>query len=199
MAQLAQDACGSTAQIVPVTAHSGPAVVTSPVQAAEAASAAAALVEQHGAGCSAIILAISIDCGLQVIRKQVSVPVVGLTEASLVRAQALSRKIGLVTIGSTMLLTYRALIASYGFEENIMSWQIVNRPVAFNTLTDPDLVEDLRLATQKAVAEGAQCVVLVGAVLAGYAKHVQTSTQIPVLDAVTCATEEALYRLRELL
>jgi allantoin racemase len=192
MADVAMESAGPGVEFMLATSDFGARVIASRADAAIAEQAVIDLIERHAHGCDAIVLGVSLDCALAAARQRSGVPVTALTEAALLRAQALGKRAGFVTLGPAMLPIYQELAASYRMSAQIAAWRALDVPIAVQDGIDPHLAEALRDAALATLAEGAECVILTGAVLAGYAKEIQQQVPVPVLDGVRCATEQAI-------
>lgn len=197
MAAVAMQAAGPGVEFVLATGRFGPRVIASRADAAMAAQTSIDLIDGHAHGCDGIVLGVSLDCGLAAARRRCNRPVTALTEAALLRACALGKPAAFVTLGPAMLPVYQELVTAYGMTRQVAAWRALDVPVAAQTEIDWLLAAGLRDAALATLAEGAECIILAGAVLAGYAEAIQADVPVPVLDGVRCATEQAIDAIRK--
>jgi allantoin racemase len=185
-------------EIVPVTADFGAAIVATRTEHAIAEHAAVELGARHAAGCDAVVIAVSYDTGLKALREMLPIPVVGMTEAALLTACMLGGKIGLIGFGRRVWPIYRELVEGYGFGGRIAGSRVLENTSAYKpgdyTALDAELV-----ATAQGLVEqdGAESIILLGAVMAGASRRVEARVPVPVLDGMRCAIPqaEALVRI----
>ena len=185
-------------EIVPATADFGAAIVATRAEHAIAEHAAVVLAARHAGGCDAVVIAVSYDTGLKALREMLSIPVVGMTEAALLTACMLGGPIGLISFGKRVWPIYRELIDGYGLSGRIAGSRVLENTTAYKpgdyTALDAELV-----ATAKGIIEkdGAESIVVLGAVMAGAARRIEDRIPAPVLDGMRCAIPqvEALVRI----
>lgn len=183
-------------RLTAVTAETGPVAVRSPSQLAAADANALALAERHAPGHDALLLAISLDGAAPTLRQRhPGLPVQGMTEAALHAAAALTRRIGLLTLGAELLPLYRQRAEQLGLAEQVVAWQAPEAPAAFDPAASADVDAVLDAAVQRLQQGGAQVVVLAGAVLCGHAPRLQQAHGLPVIDGVRAAVQR-LHALR---
>ncbi|WP_423460753.1 aspartate/glutamate racemase family protein [Ottowia sp. VDI28] len=174
-----------------VTSATGPDAVTSADQLAAAALEVQTLAARHGRGYDAIILGISLDCGLHETRAaRYPQPVIGMTEAACLAASLAGPKFGLLTIGSGMAASFQAHIRLLGLQDRFVGVAAPDCPEAFNAGSaqfSPGLIQRLDDGVQALVARGAHSVVLAGAVLCGCGPLLRARTGVPVWEGPACA------------
>jgi allantoin racemase len=184
-------------EIVPVTADFGAAIVATRTEHAIAEHAAVELAARHAAGCDAVVIAVSYDTGLKALREMLPVPVVGMTEAALLTACMLGGKIGLIGFGRRVWPIYRELVEGYGLGGRIAGSRVLENTSAYKpgdyTALDAELV-----ATAQGLVEqdGAESIILLGAVMAGASRRVEARVPVPVLDGMRCAIPQAEVLVR---
>ena len=189
----ARRAAGARAEVVGVTATSGPAIIRSRADNELAAHSVLELAQRHRAGCDAVILGVSMDTALRPLRKRLDIPVVGMAEAALLTACMLGERIGCLTLGAQMLPLYEELTASYGLDARVACWRALELPTAFGPALDGDVAQALCEACARMAADdGAGVVMLCGAVLAGYAARIAPEVRVPVIDCIEAATQQAM-------
>jgi len=173
----------------------GAGVIASRTENAIAAHATVDLVARHAHSCDGVLIAVSYDSGLRAARELLGVPVMGITEASLLAALTLGTRIGLVVWGRGAVSVYLETIDSYGLGSRICGTRRLDMPF---TGEDAALDDALLGAARDLVSrDDAEVIVLVGAVLAGRSLGIECRLDVPVLDGVRCAMPmlEAMVRI----
>lgn len=185
-------------EIVPVTADFGAAIVATRAEHAVAEHAAVVLAARHAPGCDAVVIAVSYDTGLKALREMLPIPVVGMTEAALLTACMLGGPIGLISFGRRVWPIYRELIDGYGLSGRIAGSRVLENTTAYKpgdyTALDAELVTTAKDIIEK---DGAESIVVLGAVMAGAARRIEDRVPVPVLDGMRAAVPqvEALARM----
>ncbi len=187
-------ASGDTLQAV--TATGEPAVVRDAGTLQQAEHNAVALFEAHADACDAVLLGISLDGAAPLLRlRRPTLPVVGMTEAALMSACLRAQRVGLLTLGPALVPLYAARVAQIGLSSRVVGIEAPDAPQAFlpaTTGVHPDALAVLRAAGKRLQAQGAQTLVLAGAVLCGgYAAELGASCGCPVFDGMVCAVDQA--------
>lgn len=198
MLQAARRAAGDWAEIHGVTARFGPAVIGSRTENAIATHAAIDLAATHAAQADAVVLGVSLDCGLQALRELIDLPVCAMTESGLLTACTLGQRIGLLTLGERMLPIYQELAVAYGLGRRLCSWRALDVPAAFAGTQISVEVSDAIVDAVAGMVEhdGCEVVVLSGAVLAGYAEVLRERVDVPLVDCIAAATLQAITLIR---
>ena len=169
-----------------LTPETGPAIIMSRFENDIAARGLIELAVTHAGEADAILTGVSYDTGLKALRELLSIPVVGMTHSALLAASAVGDRIGLVGLGPRTEPLYRDVVAAHGFADRIAAWRMVELPAAFEpgdrTAVDRHLAG---VATEFAIAERLDVVVLLGAVMAGAATRLRDHVPVPVLDGLT--------------
>ncbi|MEM6487952.1 MAG: aspartate/glutamate racemase family protein [Pseudomonadota bacterium] len=174
-------ALGPAADVVPCTPAFGPAIIKTRVDNAVAAHGVLDAAARHR-DVDGVMLAVSFDTALDALREALSVPVVGMTEASVAMARMLGGRIGYVSMGRAVAPLYAETLTHCALERDLAGWESVEAPAAYRP-GDKTAVDRLLAAAAGRLAEaGADVVVLVGAVLAGAAARVQAASAVPVID-----------------
>jgi allantoin racemase len=188
----ARRSCRADTEILAVTSEFGAAVISTRTEHAIAEHAMVTLAARHAAGCDAAVVVVSYDTGLKALRELLPIPVVGMTEAALLTACMLGGRIGLVALGARVQPIYRELVASYGLDKRIAGWRVREASSVYSpgdtTAIDRMLVET---ANEIVAQDGAEAVILLGAVMAGAPRRVQAEVPVPVLDGVACGVRQA--------
>jgi allantoin racemase len=184
---------GDAATFVPVTGRFGANYISTRASAAIAAHAALDALARHVAGCDAVYLACFGDPGLAALREISPVPVIGMAEASCLKACNRGRRFAIVTGGALWGPMLTEFVASLGIAERLAAVRAI-APTGDRIAGDPEaaLAELAAACTACATEDGADVVILGGAALAGLAARIQPSVPIPVLCAVEAGTRAAI-------
>jgi allantoin racemase len=179
-------------EIVAVTGRFGGRVIGTRAEHAIGEHSTIALVSQHAPGCDAVVIGVSYDTGLRGARELLPVPVVGMTEAGLLTACMLGGRIGIISFGRRVLPLYHELIASYGLTARIAGWRVLESTVAYQNGAHDELDRELVAAANDLIErDGAETVVLTGAVMAGVPARLQKDVPVPLIDCMACAVRQA--------
>lgn len=194
MAASARQVLDDNDTLTAVTAEGSPIAVRTAPQLQQANDNAQMLAQQHAPRHSAILLAISLDSAAIRLREQFpALPVVGMTEAALLTACLTAERIGLLTLGASLLPLYKDRVAQIGVGSRVVAYAAPESPAAFGASAVgvvPELLDVLKVECERLRGAGAQTIVLAGAVLCGYARDLQALCGVPVLDGVQCAARQ---------
>ena len=199
LAASARSALLSGDVLTAVTANDGPRVVRNAEGLRQAEASALALAAAHAADHDAIVLGISLDGAAVTLRERwPALPVIGMTEAALLTAALRAERLGLLTLGASLLPLYRQRIAQVGLASRVVACEAPEVAAAFEpgaALVAAAVLDPLARACERLRDAGAQSVVLAGAVLCGYAGALQARCGLPVFDGVACAVGQARLQL----
>ena len=137
---------------------------------------------EHGRDSDAIYLACFGDPGLLALKELARVPVIGMAEASCIKAAAQAKRFSIVTGGERWVPILREFVASLGLGEQLAAIEAV-APTGDDIARDPDAAIALLADACRRTVErdGAGAVILGGAGLAGLAARVQPHVSVPVI------------------
>jgi len=198
LAEVAGAAASPGTEILQATGPFGAAILSSRADNAVGHHAIIAAVAEQAGTFDAVLVAVSMDTAVPALREALAVPVVGMTEASLLMACLLGGKFGLVTFSKRSTAPYRELVESYGLERRLAGIRTIDMSFA-------RVFED-RATTHGAIVKagqrlvddcGAEAIIPIGAAAAGVAPRIQPRLPVPVVDGVACGVLlcEALVRL----
>jgi allantoin racemase len=174
-----------------LTARDAPAAITQPHEVQAAAERVVEMASRQAHGHDAVIVGISLDCGVERLREALpGMPVLGMTESACLMACAITRRFGVLTLGQQMGPLYEAHVKAIGLHERLAGVRAPDLPQAFNLAPHACPDEILHALAQEAhllVTQGAGSIVLAGAVLCGYAPGLQALLGMKVLDGISCA------------
>jgi len=198
VATAARGLASPTTDLVFATGSFGASVIASRTENAIAGHATVDLVAQHAHDCDGVLVAVSYDSGLRAARELLGLPVLGLTEASLLAALTLGTRVGLVVWGRGAISLYLEIIDSYGLGSRICGARKLDIDVPTGETAENEMNEAILRASNDLIErDNAEVIVLVGAVLSGRSYQLQDRLPVPVLDGVRCAVPmlEAMVRI----
>lgn len=170
------------------TARFGAAYIANEVSYAKAGHAALDAYEAAYDGHDVVLLACFGDPGLLALRELSRVPVVGLAQSSF-EAAARQGRFAVVTGGHAWAPMLARFARAQALDERLTGIHTIDWTGA-QIAADPDRARDaLVAAAQHGIEEGAQCILLGGAALAGLAPSLQSRLAVPVLDNVLLAAQ----------
>jgi Asp/Glu/hydantoin racemase len=172
---------GADAEVVDAMATFGPAVIKTRLDHAVATHGVVDAAARYG-NVDAVMLAVSFDTGRDALREALSVPVVGMSEASVAMARMVGGRIGYVSIGASVVALYHETLPHCDLDRDMAGWEALEAPSAYRPGDKSELDRLLLQAFEKLTTKGADVVVLLGAVLAGSARRVQAASPLPVID-----------------
>lgn len=179
-------------------ARFGARIIGSRSEAAVSAHALLDLLAEEAPGHDAVVIGMSLDTGLWAAREFLEVPVIGMTEAALLCACTMAPRFGLVVLGRNNAQAFRELVEGYGLISRLAG-------IAALEVTPEDRLRDeeaLRRpvvdgATRLVEQDGAEVVILVGAVMAGLPRALKEEVPVPLIEGIACGIllAETLVRL----
>ena len=193
----ARAAASPGVDIVTATGKLGARIIKTRSQNAIATYSMLLLLAEHHKGCDAVVIAVSYDTALAAARELLPIPAVGMTEASLLTALMLGSKVGVVVVGRRTLPLYRELIDGYGLSARIAGARAIESAAPYQDGDQTEADELVAGAARELVdADGADVVVLTGAVMAGVPSRLQHRVPVPLLDGITCGVRQAELLVR---
>jgi allantoin racemase len=179
-------------EIVAVTGTFGGRVIGTRAEHAIGEHSTIALVARHAPGCDAVVIGVSYDTGLRGARELLDMPVVGMTEAGLLTACMLGGTIGIVTFGRRVLPLYKELVASYGLASRVAGWRVLESAAPYGRGAHPELDREIVAAAGDLVEhDGAEVILVTGAVMAGVPARLQKDVPVPMVDCLVCGIRQA--------
>jgi allantoin racemase len=198
MAAAARAVASPGTEIKPVTAGFGAKVIGSRMEMVIGDYASLDLVAREGMDCDAVVIAAAIDSGLRAVKQMMPCPVLGLTEAAIHAASLMGGNFGLVVSSARTGTVMREMVAGYGLSSRLAGVRPIGIEPADLYANPEAALERLAGAANTLVEQdGAESVVLIGAVMAGLPPRLQSRVPVPVLEGVACAVPlaEAMVRI----
>lgn len=192
IAAVARECAAAGTEIIAVTATSGVPYIASRADAAIGGRATLELVAEHAQGCDAVIVAAFGDPGLGGARELLSIPVIGLAEASMLTACMLGRRFSIVTFSKTLGAWYQECVEYHGLASRLASIRCAEGN--FGDLATVSLEKEsnlLELCDRTINEDAADVIIFGGAPLAGMAMRVRDHVAVPVVDGVAAAVGQA--------
>ncbi|MGO4402485.1 aspartate/glutamate racemase family protein [Achromobacter sp. PAB15] len=184
------------AHVHAVTAVFGPAYIASRVEAAVAAHAVLETVErevtQAEAPFDACLLACFGEPGIGAVRETLSVPVVGMAEASIMAAMQRGDRYAIVTVGQRWPGMLREQIRQLGLDARCAGIIALPGNALDYVSRTPESAAEVSRALDAAVAQGADVVIVAGAALAGYLPVLPRKPAVPIIDSYRAALAQVL-------
>jgi allantoin racemase len=180
-----------------VTARFGVSIVTTQAEEDIARHAVLDAIATNFAGHDAAILAISFDTALMGARQIVPIPVIGMTEASLLTACLLGHRFGLISFGRNSREMYLDLVRRAGLAQRMAGFETIELENSESYLREGGHDAAVVDTSVRLIEAGANSVVVAGAAVAGIAHRLRARLPVPLLDGIACAVgqAEALVRL----
>ena len=198
MAEAARAVAAPGTEIKAVTGTIGAAVIGSRMEMVVGDYSSLTLVAREAEGCDAVIIAASIDSGLRAIKQMLNVPVLGLTEAAIHAACLSGGRFGMVVSSARVGSIMREMVEGYGLSTRLAGIRWLGSE-ASAVFSDPEgyATAIAGLVHRLAEEDGADAVVLVGAVMAGMPARIGNAVPVPVIEGVTAAVvlAEGMARL----
>ena len=177
--------------IAGVTARFGVSIVSTEAENEIAGHAVLDALAVHVAHHDAVILAISFDTALLGARQIVTVPVIGMTEASLLTACLLGRRFGLISFGQSSRSMYLDLVQRAGLWQRMTGLETIDLSNSTAYLHEGGQDAAVIDASGRLIAAGADTIVVAGAAVAGIAHRLREQLSVPLLDGIACAVGQA--------
>jgi allantoin racemase len=177
--------------IIGVTARFGVSIVSTEAEDEIAGHAVLDALAANFAGHDAAILAISFDTARRGARQIVPIPVIGMTEASLLTACLLGRRFGLISFGQSSRAMYLDLVQRAGLSQRMVALETIELTSSATYLREGAQDAAVIEASARLVAAGADAVVVAGAAVAGIAHRLRAQLSVPLLDGIACAVGQA--------
>ena len=177
--------------ITGVTARFGVSIVSTEAEEEVAGHAVLDALAANFAGYDAAILAISFDTALLGARQIVPIPVIGMTEASLLTACMLGRRFGLISFGQSSRGMYLELVQRAGLTQRMVALETIELANATSYLHEGGQDAAVLDAAARLIEAGADAVVVAGAAVAGIGNRLRMQLSVPLLDGIACAVGQA--------
>jgi Asp/Glu/hydantoin racemase len=197
MVALARDGAPDDVSVAGLTVAFGAPLITEPAALAVAADAVVdAARNQDLSDVAGIIVAAFGDPGLDLLRSSVACPVTGIAEAGLAEAAQGGRRFAVATTTPGLVGSIADLVCRYGHADRFVGTFLTSGDIDA-VMRDPAYLADALLeAAGRAVAAGAEAVVIGGGPLAAAARIIAPLVGVPVVEPIPAAVRLAAQRAR---
>lgn len=187
----ARPAIAAGTELVSITAPRGVPYIASRAEAAIGGVVVLEMLAEHHAGFDAAIVAAFADPGLGAARELFPIPVVGLAEAGMLTACMLGAKFGIVTFSPSLEAWYQESVAWHGMQARCAGVFALDEGFTDVVAVQDEKADALVALSARAIAAGADVIVLAGAPLSGLAARVRERIPVPVVDCAVAAVKQA--------
>lgn len=194
MVAAARGVAPSGMSIEGLTAARGPALIVDETGLAVAATAVLDLAPRlTDAG---VIVAAFGDPGADALRRRLTVPVIGIGEASLRLAAEGGRRFSIATTTPGLVGSIRARVQAFGLSDQLASLRLTEaEPVALTTDAAALEAALMALVERCAAKDGAEAVIIGGGPLSRAASAIATRTEVAIIEPVPAAVAWMARRL----
>lgn len=179
-------------EILAVTAPFGVPAIETPADAEIAADATLEALQRYGFGADAAIIACFSDPGLAAARATMPFPVLGIAQAAMLTAFLAGSRFAVVTVAPRSVPGIQALIDAYGLAAHSAGVRAASMGVLEAHREPERLRAELAREIDDAVRkDGADVIILGGAVTAGLVRDLAPVCPVPLLEGVSCAVRQA--------
>lgn len=177
--------------IIPATAEAGFPYIANRAEALVAGTIALEMLCARAGAYDAAIIAAFGDPGLFAARELIDVPVIGMSEAAMLAACMLGKRFGIVSFSANMAPWYGECVEMHGLSGRCSGIHCLSE--GFTSLVDVQDEKEAALIdlAHEAVRQGADCVILAGAPLAGLAARVKARVPVPLVEQAQAALRMA--------
>lgn len=177
--------------LVPTTAEAGFPYISSRAEAQIAGADVLATIARHRDEVDAVVIAAFGDPGLLAARELFDLPVTGMTEAAMVSALMLGQRFAFVTFAARLAPWYGEQVRQAELGARYAGVFTPDLPLGAIDRIDSDMREPLIAECRRAVAAGADVLILSGAPLAGMAATLTSDIPAVLVDPVQAAVLQA--------
>ena len=175
--------------ITTIAALGAPELIVTPQDALMAEAAVTRTLAQSDVQADGIILASFGDTGLNAVRAQTRVPVVGIAQSAYAMASVLGPRMSIVSFSPSMAAALRKTALGYGHGDRLVALHMVDGarwddPGQIQDQLAPQLLDLCRLSARQ---DRVDSIVLGGGPLAGLAARLQPHVPVPVIDGTSAA------------
>lgn len=196
--QEARKAAHADTRISMATAAFGVEYIETRSEAAIGAHAVLDIVANAGDAFDAIVIAAFGDPGVKAAKEIALCPVVGISESAFATAGLIGGKFSIIAISKRITAWYQECAMANGAMYRLASIHSLSTPLKNIATVQEDNAERLMELCNTSIQEdGADCIILAGAPLAGLGRQLRDDIPVPLVDGVSSGIvlAEALARL----
>ncbi len=190
--RVAQAAAGTRANVTTCQSVYGPHTIEGPLDAALGVAGMLEVVGAYPDGFDAVVVACFGDPGVDALRVLVGVPVVGIGAASFIQAGFLSQHFAIVTPTVGTPERYAAVAAALGLTRQFVGTYQTPLAVADFESGEPTVVETLTAYAQRAVQDGAECLLFGCAGIADQIRAIEARVGVLCIPSVAAGVAQAI-------
>jgi allantoin racemase len=196
MVRIAQAASPDGVEILGATAEHSVPMIVDPTALAASAPEVVEVGMRLGSGMSGIIISAFGDPGIAELRRQTTIPVVGIAEAAMLAASDNDRRFGIATTTPGLTTSINARAEELGVGRLYTGIRLTSGD-PLKLAADPDrMTEALRLAVTECIEhDKAEAVIIGGGPLGNAAIALTPMFSIPVIAPIPAAVHRILRRL----
>ena len=189
MLNIARRTSNGRLQLEAATVDRSPSMIINERQLIASAEQVIEIGINRSAACAGIIVSAYGDPGVMYLQEKLSIPVIGICEASMMMAAAKGRKFGVATVTPELADAIAARADSLNFTQLYTGIRC--------TLGDPQtlagnndqLCEELEKAVNLCILDGAEAVIIGGGPLGEAAEYLRTRFEVPIIAPISAAVE----------
>lgn len=190
--RIAQEAAGSQATVVTRCSASGPHTIEGALDAALGTAGMLEAIAAYTEPFDAVVVACFGDPGVDALRLLVHVPVVGIGVASFTHAACSSQRFAIVTPSVGTPERYAAVAAAMGVSRQFLGTYQTDLSVVDFESGDPMVVETLVAHAERAVKDGAECLLFGCAGIADQIRAIEERVGVLCIASVAAGVRQAL-------
>jgi Asp/Glu/hydantoin racemase len=179
-------------EIIAVTAVRGVPYIATRAEALLGGATALEMIAEHENRADVVIIGAFGDPGLFGARELFDIPVLGMSEASMLTACMMGRRFSIITFARALRPWYVDCIEMHGLSGRCASVRTL--PGTFESITDIQEEKEallIELANAAIDQDEADAIILAGAPLAGMANKVKDFVPVPLVDPIQSAVKQA--------
>ncbi len=185
----AQAACQPGEEVTTIRATGAPELIVTVADAQRAEQAVTQTIAAWTQPVDGVILASFGDTGLDAVRAQTNMPVVGIAQSAYAMASVLGPRMSIVSFAPTMADALRKTALGYGHGDRLVAMHMVegsswDDPGEIQVTLAPQLLDLCQFSARE---DRVGSIVLGGGPLAGLAARIQAQVPVPVIDGTTAA------------
>ncbi|MFD2651631.1 aspartate/glutamate racemase family protein [Brucella rhizosphaerae] len=189
MLNIARRTSNGRLQLEAATADRSPPMIINERQLIASAEQVIEIGINRSAACAGIIVSAYGDPGVMYLQEELSVPVIGICEASMIMAAAKARKFGVATVTPELADAIAARADSLGFTQLYTGIRCTLGDPQTLASNNDQLCEELEKAANLCILDGAEAVIIGGGPLGEAAEYLRTRFEIPIIAPISAAVE----------
>lgn len=144
------------------------------------------LLEKEKNNYDGVLIACFGDPGLYSIKEMLDYPVIGIAESSIMMANLMGQKFGLLVALDKAVALMTDMVGQYGMRERCAAIEPLNISVLDVEKNKEESIKKLIEVGKKAVSKGAEVLILGCAGMTGMKERIEKELGVPVIDPVEC-------------